>query len=274
MIHTREKRYATIGTATFAVLLLLVLLFSFIKLTPPPEAMEGIPVMFGTMDDARGFAEPPRTEAIPQPAQPTPTIPQPSINEPLIAQTEEPTIDVQAQLEEDRRRREQQAEDARRRAEEAEARRIAEAEARRQREEAAQREQIAQQFAGLFGEAQESRGETEGTGTQGVTTGSASQGAPQGFGGVGTVDLAERHVGSGGLVRPRYDVNDQGTVVVEITVDPSGTVIRAVAGARGTTTPNAALRSAAEEAARNTRFNAITDTNNQIGTITYHFNLR
>ena len=269
MIHTREKRYATIGTAAFAVLLLLVLLFSVLRLAPPPQEIEGIPVMFGTMDAAGGFVEPPRTQVIPQPTQPTPPTPQPPVNEPLITQVTEPTIDVQAQREEAERRR-QQEEEARLRAQQEEARRRAEEQARR---EEAQRQQIAQELSGLFGAVEGSRGETEGAGTQGVTTGSDVQGIPQGLGGVGDFDLAERYVGEGGLIRPRFEVNDQGIVVVEIVVAPDGRVIYARAGARGTTTPNATLRRAAEEAALATRFNPITGTNNQRGTILYNFRL-
>jgi TonB family protein len=71
---------------------------------------------------------------------------------------------------------------------------------------------------------------------------------------------------------PSYTVNDYGTVVVNITVDPSGKVIHAEIG-RGTNTPNTALRNEALRAARNTKFNAITSPNNQQGTITYRFNL-
>jgi TonB family protein len=270
---TRERISGIIGTAVFAVLLLLVLLFSFLKLTPPPQELEGIPVMFGTMDAAGGFVEPPLAEVIPQPTQPTPTVSQPTVNEPIIAQAAEPTIDVQAQIEEDRRRREQQEADARQRAEEAEARRRAEEEARRQQEEERRSREISQQLSGLFGEAQGSRGETEGEGTQGVSTGSDIQGAPTGTGGVGTVDLGGRTLGAGGLARPRFEVDDFGIVVVNITVNPAGEVIHAEVG-RGTTTPNATLRNEAMRAARATRFNAITGTNNQTGTITYNFNLR
>ena len=272
MIQTREKRYATIGTATFAVLLLLVLMFSVLRLAPPPQELEGIPVMFGTMDAAGGFVEPPRTQVTPQPTQPTPTVPQPSVEPPLIAQTTEPTIDVQAQREEDQRRR-QQEEEARIRAQQEEARRRAEEQARR---EEAQRQQIAQELSGLFGAVEGSRGETEGAGTQGVATGNEAQGIPQGMGGVGSFDLAERYyVGEGGLVRPR-DVgidNIGGVVVVAITVAPDGRVIEARAGARGTTAHSSQFR-ASEEAARATRFNAISGTHNQQGTIIYIFTPR
>ncbi len=127
-------------------------------------------------------------------------------------------------------------------------------------------------MSGLFGESADSRGNTEGSGTQGVSTGNATQGSPTGTGGIGSYDLGGRSLGSGGLVQPRYSVNDYGTVVVNITVDPGGNVINAEIG-RGTNTPNAALRNEALRAAKNTKFNAITSPNNQQGTITYRFNL-
>ena len=193
----------------------------------------------------------------------TPTIPQPFIYEPLIVQATEPTIDVQAQREEYQRRR-QQEEEARRRAQQEEARRRAEEQARIE-------EALAQEISRMFGEIQGTRGEAESAGTQGFSTG--IQGAPAGAGETGAFNIDGRSLGAGGLVRPRVEVDDFGIVVVDITVDPAGNVIRAVAGARGTTTPNATLRRAAEEAARATRFNAITGTNNQQGTITYIFKL-
>ncbi|HCC85507.1 MAG TPA: hypothetical protein DEQ06_02725, partial [Porphyromonadaceae bacterium] len=100
-----------------------------------------------------------------------------------------------------------------------------------------------------------------------------TQGSPTGIGGIGSYDLGGRSLGSGGLVQPRYTVNDEGTVVVDITVDPSGNVIRAEIG-KGTNTPNATLLNEALRAARSTKFNAITSMNNQKGTITYRFKLK
>jgi TonB family protein len=128
-------------------------------------------------------------------------------------------------------------------------------------------------MSGLFGEGSSSRGETEGEGTQGVSTGSATAGATSGIGGIGSYDLGGRSLGRGGLVQPSYTVNDYGTVVVNITVDPAGNVIHAEIG-RGTNTPSTSLRSEALRAARGTKFNAINSANNQQGTITYRFNLK
>ncbi len=258
---SREKIGGIAGTIIFTILLLLILMFSYFTLSSPPDEPEGIPVIFGSAEDAYGAAEPPMQERAPLPTpQPEPTQHRPK--EPLVTQESEPTIDIEAQREE----AEQQA----RRAAEQRAREEAE---RRRREEEARRQEINQQLSGLFGESEESRGNSEGSGTQGVTSGNASQGSTIGNGGIGSYDLGGRSLGSGGLVQPRYTVNDEGTVVVDITVDPSGNVIRAEIG-KGTNTPNATLRKEALRAARSTKFNATTSMNNQQGTITYHFKLK
>ena len=68
---TREKIGGIAGTIIFAILLLLILLFSYFTLNTPPEELEGIPVMFGSVEDAYGAAEPPMSEPTPLPAQQT-----------------------------------------------------------------------------------------------------------------------------------------------------------------------------------------------------------
>ena len=257
---TKEEIGGIVGTTIFGILLILLLLFSYFTIASPPEELEGIPVMFGSFEDAFGIIEPSYNEPIPTLVE-SPVIPAYSPNEPLITQTTQPTIDVEAQREEERRQ-EALAE---------ERRRVEEAERRRRLEETRSRE-INEQMTGLFGEGSQSRGNTEGTGTQGVSTGSSSQGSPTGTGGIGTYDLGGRSVGRGGLIEPRYTVNDDGTVIVNITVDPAGNVIHAEIG-RGTNTPNSTLREEALRAARRTKFNAVTAPNNQQGTITYKFKL-
>lgn len=257
---SREKILGIIGTTLFTVLLFLLLIFTYFKLAVPPQELEGIPVMFGNVENAYGAFESPYTEVTPIPTPQVETPPQPQLEE-FITQNSEPSIDIEAQREEERRRRELEAE--RRRVEEAE---------RIRREKEAQSRRINEQMSGLFGESNESRGTTEGEGSQGVSTGNSSEGSPIGTGGIGTFSLGGRSLGSGGLAQPTYNVNDFGTVVVNITVDPGGNVIHAEIG-RGTNTPNSALLSEALRAARNTKFNSINSVNNQQGTITYRFNL-
>lgn len=74
------------------------------------------------------------------------------------------------------------------------------------------------------------------------------------------------------LPLPEYTTLATGRVVVQITVNREGQVIRASAGARGTTTTDRTLHRNAEEAARKARFDLKADApEEQTGTITYNF---
>lgn len=109
-------------------------------------------------------------------------------------------------------------------------------------------------------------------GTPGSTEGNSTQGKPTGTGSYGTWDLGGRDM-IGELPRPAYSIQDEGRVVVTITVDPEGNVIDTRINNR-TNTTNLQLRQAAEQAAKRTKFNAIGGENNQTGTITYYFKLK
>ncbi len=145
--------------------------------------------------------------------------------------------------------------------------------AERERKEA--EEAARKRVAGAFGKGAQmgSKGDTEGEGIQGSPTGNAPSGATSGTGGYGSFNLGGRSLGEGGLPRPVYNVQDEGRVVVTITVNPAGHVI-ATSINRQTNTVNPALRKAAEDAAKKARFNAVSGLNNQTGTITYYFNLK
>ncbi len=75
------------------------------------------------------------------------------------------------------------------------------------------------------------------------------------------------------LPKPRYTEQEDGTVVVKITVDRQGNVINATTdGVRGSTTTNKTLHSEAISAARKAKFNLKGDAPpEQIGYITYNF---
>lgn len=87
----------------------------------------------------------------------------------------------------------------------------------------------------------------------------------------GTFNLSDRSLE--GLPRPSYNVAEEGKVVVDITVNPAGYVIATSINSQ-TNTSSTNLCNAAMEAAQKARFNAIDGTNNQVGTITYYFQLR
>lgn len=267
---TKEELTGMVGASIFMILILVILLFSYFTLATPTEDLEGIPVMFGNIESATGYEEPPMNEIVPpQQELPTPNENIPS-EIPLIAQSDEQSIEIEEEKnrekEEEERQKQAMLEEQRRRQEEAE---------RKRREEEKRKEAIKKEMSGLFGEnANANRGTSEGgEGTQGVSTGNASQGQTSGQGGIGSYDLGGRSVGRGGLAQPQYTVDDYGEVVVNITVDPNGNVISAEVG-KGTTTANSTLRNEALKAARSTKFVAISDNKDQKGTITYKFNLK
>lgn len=79
----------------------------------------------------------------------------------------------------------------------------------------------------------------------------------------------------GSLPRPRYNVQESGVVVVSIWVDNYGNVVKAQAGAQGTTVTDKTLWAEARSAALGAKFNPDADAPAlQEGTITYVFKLK
>jgi TonB family protein len=76
-----------------------------------------------------------------------------------------------------------------------------------------------------------------------------------------------------GLPRPSAAYNEEGTVVVYVTVDNNGNVTTAEIRQQGTTTQNSTLRRLAVEAARKAKFKPSSRTA-QGGTITYVFKIK
>lgn len=274
---------ATIG---FHLLIILALIFYTLDLTPMARTAEdlgGVPVMFGNVPDAFGDDEPfgrgngdvgaeeatsPNVVEDPIPmVENTATKTKPAVSntkEAPVTQNLEETVAIKEAKKKAEEKKQQEADERRKKAE---ADRVAQ-------QEAAKKGQINNQMAGLFGNGtgSGSRGNTEGTGTQGVPTGNASYGKTSGVGGWGSFDLGGRSLGSGGLIKPNYSVDDYGTVVVDILVNAKGDVVEATIG-KGTNTPNTNLRNEALRAAKRTKFNTVSSLTNQKGTITYKFNL-
>ena len=166
--------------------------------------------------------------------------------------------------------RKEEEEKERIRREEAEKKRLAEE--RRKKEQA-----ISNKVAGAFGMGNaegNSQGDAEsGTGNQGSPFGNSDHGANEGVGGYGSFNLNGRSIGAGGLPRPAYTIQEEGRIVINITVDPKGNVIFAEVG-RGTNIDNASMRKSALDAAKRAKFNSISGANNQSGTITYVYKLK
>lgn len=88
----------------------------------------------------------------------------------------------------------------------------------------------------------------------------------------GNYNLAGRKALSKPIEQP--DCQEEGIVVVKITVDKNGKVIRAIPGVKGSTNTAACLLKPAKEAALKTTWNADDKApSNQVGTIIYKFSL-
>lgn len=122
-----------------------------------------------------------------------------------------------------------------------------------------------------------SEGVTNGAGDQGSksgTTASTNYGQGGGSGNSGiSFDLAGRSAQS--LPKPEYKQQEQGKVVVEVTVDQEGRVASAVPGVKGSNTLSTYLLDMAKKAALSARFDRKPDAPAfQKGTITYYFVLQ
>ncbi len=282
---SNNKLQGIIGTVLLHGIILLILCLVFLSRTETQEE-SGVPVMLGETEISQGNADPYTLtdvdimeESVLE--QPVPDISDPyASNESVITQEEEETIAMKPETSADKKevKREPVKEQLKKEVvkqetpqpvEKTEAEKKAEAER-------AAAEVAAKRIAGAFGKGTSmgSKGNVNtGSGLQGTPTGNAADGKMTGAGGYGTFDLNGRSLGEGGLPRPVYNVQEEGRVVITITVNPAGLVIGTSINKR-TNTVNAALRKAAEDAAKKARFNRVDGVNNQTGTITYYFKLR
>jgi len=107
-------------------------------------------------------------------------------------------------------------------------------------------------------------------GAQNGTGSGIGNGAGNGRGTAITYSISGRKVKT--LIKPTYPGNEEGIVVVEVTVDKTGKVNKATPGVTGSSSMNAGLWEAARKAALSTKFNENVDAPVfQTGTITYHF---
>ena len=289
------KKHRITGLIGTLVLHVLILVFLLLVAISKPKMQEegGVPVMLGNMEIAQGNSDPytlTDVDILDEPQLPTePTVPESvpeiPVKSEMITQEDESTIAVPKKTPkptpkiEKVKKKPVQKEPVKPK-EKTEAEKKAEAERlaaeKKAAEQKAAAEAAAKRIAGAFGKGTQtgSKGTgATGSGIQGSSTGNSAEGQSTGVGGYGTFDLNGRSLGSGGLPRPIYNVQEEGRVVVTITVNPAGQVIHTSINKR-TNTANAALRKAAEDAARKATFNAVGGVNNQTGTITYYFKLK
>ena len=235
----RRKKGEYIGAlGALLVHVAVIALLILVSFTVPQsdEDAGGIPVMMGNVESARGFDDPslvdvdilPEEPEAPAPAETQPELPS---EQDLLTQTEEETVVLKPKTEPKKetvkpkevvKPKEPVKKPEKTEAEKAaEAKRLAEEKAERERK--AAEEAAKKKVANAFGKGAQmgSKGNaSSGQGVQGSPQGNASSGATSGAGGYGTFDLNGRSLGPGGLPLPVYNVQEEGRVVVTITVNP------------------------------------------------------
>lgn len=283
-----DKSLGVFGTIVFHLLLLLALIFISISSVDPGD--EGILVELGDSPTGQGQFTPSSsapaaqtsTPPASQPAStppPTPSASTPARQQVLTQNTEEaPAISAQekARQEEQKRiaeqERQRQAEIERQRKAEQERQHQEELERQKREQQAADaRNDVSRAFSSSSSNSQ-STGDTGGSGAQGGLTADPKTGT-----GLGSKDVKYSLTGRTVVEespQPEYPIEEYGRVVVNITVDKNGNVIRAEATPSGSTFQNKELWRAAERAAYKAKFNKAPEAAaEQHGSITYHFNL-
>lgn len=258
----REIDWLSIFLTALIHLLVGLLLWLLAMRMPNRQEESGVAVMLGNMGDLNTDYEFTEVESFSIPV--SSSLPDAALEavDPIVTQDIEETVAIESG---DKEKVKKPVE---------EVRKPTEAEIKAQREQ--QAADNANQLMAVFGKTPTDKSnatESQTLGVAGSLEGNASEGKTEGIGGYGTYDLNGRSLGEGGLARPIYSVQDEGRVVVTITVNPEGRVIATSINKR-TNTVNTKLREAAETAARNTKFNVASGPDNQSGTITYYFKLR
>lgn len=266
---TSEQKWATLWTIVVCGALVLALLYCTLSMQRPLVSENEIEIAFG--DGADGMPAPEESQ---QPSAPTPTpvsINNPSADEPLLT-AEDPSV-VAARQETLRKRREEQRQQQILRQQQLEAQRTEQARIAAEQKAAAERQAKTDKAnslaAGAFG-AGGNNAQGNGPGGGGTST---TPGNPLGRGS-GNIDgsswsLAGRDITK--WSKPPYVGNQEGRVIVQITVNPQGVVIGADIKLLGTTITDNDIREACKNAARKARFTTTSRSGNAIGTITYTF---
>lgn len=258
----KSKIYGIVGTTVFAVLVLL--LFFLVQIASIQDNYtEPVEINLGDSEDGVGAA-------VANPAPPTSVTPPPpssthkmeSNDENLATQANESPVSTvekkkttinkstPKELEENRKKIQQDL--------------LKQQQAKAEATQQASIADKARKMGSVFGS-------NHGNGSGDGQKGDGTKGNPLGkVGGTGSVvaNVSGRSVTS--TPSPAYNSNDEGKVTVNVTVDKDGNVIRAYIGSA--TTSSEALRDAALQAARRSKFSS--GSNEAIGTITYRFILK
>ncbi|MBA4409259.1 MAG: hypothetical protein Q8S54_14970 [Bacteroidota bacterium] len=301
MKYITEHKTGFIGTLVTHGLILILLLYFGIIASPPVPVDEGILVNFGDSETGFGMEEPAPGDRQPtlKPVEstsakqvvqpPSKKVIAPVDDDDVLTQDDEETVvvktpvkkkDIKKVIDPEKQRldeaeRQKQAEIIRQKREQDQLLAQAAAEQRKIGE-------INNRAKNVFGGGGKGSPDSKST-SQGITYGPGNQGTPEG------VANAEKYGPGGGtgdsgvsfsldgrtaqsLPKPEFIGNEDGKVVVMVTVDKSGRVTKADPGVKGSNTANPELLAASKKAALEARFNVDgTAPSFQKGTITYRF---
>ena len=242
----KDKSIAAVGTIIVHALIVLVLFLMAFRTPLPLPGEEGVEVDLGMMDQGMGNIQP-ETPAIPMAAQPQQE--ESKNEEDIVTQNDEEAPAIE-QPKVNKSKQEKPAEEPK----------------PKPNQRALYKGNNSPQAGG-------SEGITGQPGDQGNPNGMKDVHQYNGNGGQGNgagYDLGGR--GAKSLHRPDDDFSEEGTVVIDIWVNPAGQVVRAEVATKGTTIINNTMRQKALQAAKRSTFAA--DPNapeEQHGTITYTF---
>jgi len=268
IIDTKHEKKSLAITVTLHVLLILLLIFFGLKyLDPPPE--NGIAINFGTSEVGSGENQP--TEPVKSAPKPTtsPVVsqPKPVVEEVVTQETvEAPVIEKKAEKKPVVQQKP------------VEPKKVEPVKQPDPTPEKSTSDALSSILNGPRSDGATSGGEgnDQAAGDKGSRDGdpnaSSYYGNGMGLDGDGNYKLGGRRA----LNKERIvqDCNESGLVVVQIEVNQSGQVTKAIPGVKGTTNNNPCLTDPARRAALATRFNSDSKApSKQVGTITYNFKL-
>ncbi len=253
MRFNKEKKIGLIGTILIQVLFfILLMILGFHTPLPLPEE-EGILVNFGNTDTGKGDIEPETTKQ----EEPQPQVEQVNDDEALTQNIDEaPEMKPETKKKKKKHKNKPETEPV-----------------KEEKEEPRKVDPNVLFPPSNNNNNSNSQGIAGGKGNQGKANGSKNSGSYIGNGqGNSGISYSLRGRRPKGLPKPKYTGNDEGKVVVEITVDREGNVTSATPGVKGTTTTAPELWNAAKVAALKTKFDKNESAPSiQQGTITYKF---
>lgn len=282
MNNSKEKLIGVIATVLLHALA--VLLLYYLVLDPPPAPEEqGVEVMIMEIEPEVEELEEPEYQEIPNaladastPADPAPEsqtdappalpVDPAPVEDPINTQEVEKSVVVKKDKpKEPKKKKPLTPEMLEKQREEAERK-------KREREEALALKAVNKDVSGAFGKGNKMKNQKDGN-DSGRTKGKTGGKAIDSGKGV-SFKVGNRKLGAGGLVKPVYNKQAEGKVVVNVVVDPSGNVVSASVNAQKSNISDSYLRNAALAAAKKTKFNEIEGVDNERGTITYIFRLK